>query len=240
MLVARPHSTGNSCRAAGVAHERRNPLSSIKGFATYFKERYRDVPEDQQTAGIMIKEVDRLNRVVSHLLEFARPIAVSKKPTPIKRLIEESLKLIKQQADEKNIAIDTDLADATAPIEMDPDRINQVLLNILVNAAQAIESQRRSDRGMIRIKTYADPESLYCEISDDGPSLFLASLDGSRRHEQITGQSAAEVSQKLKDGKPSILVGFMYLHRGMITISSISMNEEIASILSDRLYSVLA
>lgn len=57
--------------------------------------------------------------------------------------------------------------------------------------------------------------------------------------EQIAGQSATEVAQKLKDGKPSILVGFMYLHRGMITISSISLNEEIAGILSDRLYSVL-
>jgi len=46
------------------------------------------------------------------------------------------------------------------------------------------------------------------------------------------------VSQKLKDGKPSILVGYMYLHQGMITISSINMDEEFASTLSDRLYSV--
>jgi len=58
--------------------------------------------------------------------------------------------------------------------------------------------------------------------------------------EQALGQSAAEVSKKLKDGKPSILVGYMYLHRGMVTISSISMDEEIAGILSDRLYSVIA
>ncbi|EFK07297.1 PAS domain S-box protein, partial [delta proteobacterium NaphS2] len=49
--------------AAGVAHEIRNPLSSIKGFATYFKERYRDTPKDHQTAEIMIQEVERLDRV---------------------------------------------------------------------------------------------------------------------------------------------------------------------------------
>ncbi|MRR14412.1 PAS domain S-box protein, partial [archaeon] len=60
--------------AAGVAHEIRNPLSSIKGFATYFKERYRENPEDQRTADIMIKEVERLNRVIGQLLEFARPM----------------------------------------------------------------------------------------------------------------------------------------------------------------------
>jgi two-component system sensor histidine kinase HydH len=62
--------------AAGVAHEIRNPLSSIKGFATYFKERYPDRQQDQQTATIMIQEVDRLNRVVGQLLEFARPITI--------------------------------------------------------------------------------------------------------------------------------------------------------------------
>ncbi|MGD9231191.1 MAG: histidine kinase dimerization/phospho-acceptor domain-containing protein, partial [Desulfobacterales bacterium] len=60
--------------AAGVSHEIRNPLSSIKGFATYFKERYHDVPENQQISNLMIQEVDRLNRVVGQLHEFARPI----------------------------------------------------------------------------------------------------------------------------------------------------------------------
>jgi two-component system sensor histidine kinase HydH len=57
--------------AAGVAHEIRNPLSSIKGLATYFKERYQDKLDDQQIANIMIQEVDRLNRVVGQLLDFA-------------------------------------------------------------------------------------------------------------------------------------------------------------------------
>ena len=80
--------------AAGVAHEIRNPLSSIKGFATYFKERYRENPQDAQTAAIMIQEVDRLNRVVSQLLEFARPVNIIPRPTAIAVLIADSLKLI--------------------------------------------------------------------------------------------------------------------------------------------------
>ncbi|HEN20735.1 MAG TPA: PAS domain S-box protein, partial [Desulfobacteraceae bacterium] len=62
--------------AAGVAHEIRNPLSSIKGFATYFRDRYRENSDDQATADIMIQEVDRLNRVISQLLEFARPMSI--------------------------------------------------------------------------------------------------------------------------------------------------------------------
>jgi two-component system sensor histidine kinase HydH len=93
--------------AAGVAHEIRNPLSSIKGFATYFKERYPDRPDDQQTADIMIQEVDRLNRVVGQLLEFAKPVTVKPKPISLQALLNDSIKLIKNRAAEKNISIQT-------------------------------------------------------------------------------------------------------------------------------------
>ena len=93
--------------AAGVAHEIRNPLSSIKGFATYFKERYPDRPDDQQTADIMIHEVDRLNRVVGQLLEFAKPVSVKSKPISLQTLLNDSIKLIKDRAAEKNISIQT-------------------------------------------------------------------------------------------------------------------------------------
>ncbi|MBW2180399.1 MAG: PAS domain S-box protein, partial [Deltaproteobacteria bacterium] len=84
--------------AAGVAHEIRNPLSSIKGFATYFKERYDKKAEDENIANVMVQEVDRLNRVVSQLLEFSKPITITKKSIRMKPFIEDSLKMIEQQA----------------------------------------------------------------------------------------------------------------------------------------------
>ncbi|MCK7504208.1 MAG: hypothetical protein MZV70_09015 [Desulfobacterales bacterium] len=71
--------------AAGVAHEIRNPLSSIKGFATYFRERYRENAQDAQTASILIQEVDRLNRVVGQLLEFSRPVSILPRPVRLDR-----------------------------------------------------------------------------------------------------------------------------------------------------------
>lgn len=125
--------------AAGVAHEIRNPLSSIKGFATYFKERYETVPQDQEIADIMIQEVDRLNRVVGQLLEFARPVALSGKKTDIKALLDASLKLVENTAREKDISINVNFADETGPLITDPDRINQVLLNLFLNAIEAME-----------------------------------------------------------------------------------------------------
>ena len=126
--------------AAGVAHEIRNPLSSIKGFATYFLQRYKNIPEDQQTAGIMIQEVDRLNRVVGQLLEFARPVAISPKPTALKSLLERSLKLIADRAAEKSVALAANIAPTADDVFIDPDRINQVLLNLYLNAIEAMQA----------------------------------------------------------------------------------------------------
>ena len=125
--------------AAGVAHEIRNPLSSIKGFATYFKERYPDAPQDQKTANIMIAEVDRLNRVVGQLLEFARPVSVSPKLTSLQDLIDDSVRLISQKAAEKQITVKTLNSAKADQAVIDLDRINQVLLNFYLNAIESME-----------------------------------------------------------------------------------------------------
>jgi len=126
--------------AAGVAHEIRNPLSSIKGFATYFKERYQDAPEDLHIADIMIQEVDRLNRVVGQLLEFARPVAISKRPLNLKTFVANSLKLVERRAAEKNVHIQTNLVDPAEAVPVDPDKMNQVLLNLYLNAIESMDA----------------------------------------------------------------------------------------------------
>jgi two-component system sensor histidine kinase HydH len=124
--------------AAGVAHEIRNPLSSIKGFATYFKERYKAHPEDQRTAEIMIQEVDRLNRVITQLLDFARPLSIEKKRTSLQNLVNHTLKMIERQAKEKNIGLEKVIPADVGEVEIDPDRVSQVLLNLYLNAIEAM------------------------------------------------------------------------------------------------------
>ncbi|MBW1820598.1 MAG: PAS domain S-box protein [Deltaproteobacteria bacterium] len=146
--------------AAGVAHEIRNPLSSIKGFATYFKERYRENKEDQQTADIMIQEVERLNRVVGQLLEFARPINISRKPTSIAAIIEDSLRLIEREALRKNIKIETRFLSPVNEGFIDPDRINQVLLNLYLNAIEAMVNE-----GRLSVFLLLDEEKKWIKIS---------------------------------------------------------------------------
>jgi len=146
--------------AAGVAHEIRNPLSSIKGFATYFKERYQGNKDDQQTASIMIQEVERLNRVVGQLLEFARPINISRKPTSIAAIIEDSLRLVEREAFIKNIKIETRFSSPVNEVFIDPDRINQVLLNLYLNAVEAMENG-----GRLSVVLLLDEEKKWIKIS---------------------------------------------------------------------------
>ncbi len=124
--------------AAGVAHEIRNPLSSIKGFATYFKERYRDVDEDRRTAEIMIQEVDRLNRVIGQLLEFARPMAVDKKPVRVDAIVRHALKMVESQAEAQGVSTQAITPGGKTTVPMDADRMGQVLLNLLLNGLEAM------------------------------------------------------------------------------------------------------
>lgn len=159
--------------AAGIAHEIRNPLSSIKGFATYFKERYKDVPEDQKTAEIMVQEVERLNRVIGQLLEFARPMNIRLKPTSMRTLIQHSLKMIGGQAGEKNIKIKPYISSEMDQALIDPDRINQVLLNLYLNAIEAM-----GDGGTLSVKLFGDdPGWVKIEISDTGVGIQKKDLE---------------------------------------------------------------
>jgi two-component system sensor histidine kinase HydH len=162
--------------AAGVAHEIRNPLSSIKGFATYFKERYRNHPEDQKTAEIMIQEVDRLNRVITQLLEFARPLAIQKKRTPLQILINHSLQMIETQAQEKNIEIEKSFASEPLEAVVDPDRMSQVLLNLYLNAMQSMEGKG----GLLTVSLSREkgpPPSVKISVKDTGTGIAKEDLE---------------------------------------------------------------
>jgi len=154
--------------AAGVSHEIRNPLSSLKGFATYFKERYHDVPENQQISNLMIQEVDRLNRVVGELHEFARPITVSKKPIRVKAFLESSLKMVERQAAESKITIKTDFDLELREVLMDPDRINQVLLNLYLNA---IDSMDGGGQLTVALSESAKKNGVKIKITDTGTGI---------------------------------------------------------------------
>jgi two-component system sensor histidine kinase HydH len=129
--------------AAGVAHEIRNPLSSIKGIASYFKNKFDEDSDDKEAADVMIREVDRLNRVITELLEFARPTQLNLKSTDVNNLLEHSVRLIQQEAATKGVTIKLNLSPQRSLAEIDSDRLSQCLLNLYLNALQAMDSGDR-------------------------------------------------------------------------------------------------
>ncbi|NLA74175.1 MAG: PAS domain-containing protein [Deltaproteobacteria bacterium] len=154
--------------AAGVAHEIRNPLSSIKGFATYFGERYKDVPEDRNTAQIMVSEVERLNRVITQLLDFARPVDAKREILDIKKVINHSIKMIERDANEHNIRVKVDIAPGIPHISFDTDLMNQVFLNLFLNSVEAMENG-----GELSVRAGYDPdtENVRIAVSDTGKGI---------------------------------------------------------------------
>ena len=144
--------------AAGVAHEIRNPLSSIKGFATYFKGKYRESPKDQEIASIMIQEVDRLNRVVGQLLDFSRPIRLHFQQVALAPFFQDAFRLVDRQSRDAGVSMVLDIPEDMPAAFMDPDKMSQVMLNLLLNALDATAAGGRltvrvrgQDDGGIRI-----------------------------------------------------------------------------------------
>ena len=153
--------------AAGVAHEIRNPLSSIKGYATYFGGRFPEGSEDRKAAAIMAGEVERLNKVITELLEFARPSEL--KPTSIdpQKYIEDSVRLIRQDAAAKKIEVKTSIEPGLPEVFLDADRLNQALLNIYINAVQSMP-----EGGLLTIKAGRAARGRFkIEIADTGSGI---------------------------------------------------------------------
>lgn len=124
--------------AAGVAHEIRNPLSSIKGYATYFGTRFPEGSEDRDAARIMVEEVDRLNRVITDLIGFSRPSDLKRVPTDVRNLADHCMKLLGADATAQGVALSLDCAPDLPLVPLDPDRFAQALLNICLNGMEAM------------------------------------------------------------------------------------------------------
>lgn len=122
--------------ATGLAHEIRNPLGSIKGAAQLLSSDAN--AENQKLLAVIIQEVDRLNGAVSQFLDYARPYTLNLKPQQIEPLIRKAISLIKADHLSENIRIETDFSPDLPPVNIDAEQMFQVILNISINAVQAM------------------------------------------------------------------------------------------------------
>jgi two-component system sensor histidine kinase HydH len=159
--------------AAGVAHEVRNPLSSIKALATFFAGQFEDGSESHEAAKVMVQEVDRLNRVITELLEFSRPTDLKRQASDVGQLISRSIQLVQQDVTNKHIDIKVNTADDICSAWIDPDRLTQCLLNLYLNAIQAME-----DGGTLTVTCKpGEAGNLLIVVSDTGSGTLGDQLD---------------------------------------------------------------
>ena len=153
--------------AAGIAHEIRNPLSSVKGMATYFKNRLASDPEAREAAEVMVSETDRLNRVINELLEFARPSRIHPVATDLNTVVQHSIRLIKPDLESGDISLDLNLDPELPKVLLDADRFIQCLLNLYLNGIQAMDRT-----GRLTVSTQkAQDGGVELEVRDSGPGI---------------------------------------------------------------------
>jgi signal transduction histidine kinase len=152
--------------AAGLAHEIRNPLAGIAGVLDIVS---RDLPATSVAREVIEdakQEAVQINRILTELLDTARPKAPQFRVTDIAGTAEHAALFARQQAVTKRINIEFEVKDTLPPVEHDPNQINQVLLNLLLNAIQSMDKP-----GTIRVSLEAEDEAVAIVIADEGRGI---------------------------------------------------------------------
>ncbi|MGC9196634.1 MAG: ATP-binding protein [Syntrophobacteraceae bacterium] len=157
--------------AAGVAHEIRNPLSSIKGFATILASRARGDPRSREIADTMVQEVERLNRVVTELINFAKPADLNLSSISCLELIGESLRLVEKQALGQGVKIESEVVPQDLRLQGDRDLLAQALLNLYLNAIHAM-----ARGGTLEVRAWRDPAGVTLLVADSGAGIRAEDL----------------------------------------------------------------
>jgi len=154
---------------AGLAHEIRNPLVTVKTFLDLMPERYKDKEFRGNFLKLTTSELERITKLVSDLLDFAKPPKPTFRRADVNQVIEEIIPLIKVEATKRDITIETNLRE-TPRARLDTDQMKQVFLNILLNAIDAIKAHGRISITSRDIRKNGS-EYVQVEISDNGKGI---------------------------------------------------------------------
>ena len=129
--------------SAGVAHEIRNPLNAMKGAMVHLKQRWANEPLIQQYTSLVCEEIDRLNRVVTEILYFSKQSLPKLEPVDLNRFILETQNLLASEGARDQVRFDNRLAPNLPPVFLDEHQMEQVLINLVINAMDAMNGDGR-------------------------------------------------------------------------------------------------
>lgn len=159
---------------AGVAHELNNPLTAVIGFADLLSST--DTNEkNRHHLDLIVRSSHRCHKIVQSLLSFARQHAPERKIVEVNPLVEDVLEIMAYDLRTSNIAVVKELGTGLPKLLADPHQLQQVFVNILGNARQAIEAFRRD--GKIVVRTVATGQTVRIEFKDNGPGIRRENLN---------------------------------------------------------------
>ncbi len=163
--------------AAGIAHEIRNPLGAIKGAAQLLAEPGGDLaelsPQAREFVGIILEEVERLDGVVGSVLDLARENPVAVVPIDVNAVVRRTLQVLGAEWNDAPPPVEESLGEELPRVAIAPDELRQVMMNLLRNAAQAVNGKgrimvRTRSRRSTRVKS---ANLVVITVSDDGPGI---------------------------------------------------------------------
>jgi len=167
--------------ATGVAHELNQPLAVIKTASRFFMKKIgkKEKIEDDilfTLAGEIDSYVDRATKIISHMRQFGRKSDINLEKVEINEVLKKALEILGQQLKVRGIEVAWDIEQDLPPVLVDPDRLEQVFINLLINARDAIDEKwqsqphQKGDRKII-LKTRSGPQEITVEISDTGTGI---------------------------------------------------------------------
>lgn len=159
--------------AAGIAHELNNPLTGVLTFTSLLRQKMPEGSQDAEDLDLVIRETKRCASIIRRLLDFAREKPPEKTDVDLNELAQETVRFVERSAALQQVTIETDLAPDLPLLNGDGDLIKQVLMNLIVNAQQAITGP-----GHILVRTRLHPERQMAEVSvtDTGCGIPAANL----------------------------------------------------------------
>ena len=158
--------------AAGVAHEINNPLTGVLTFAHLLRQKESMDDQDRQDLDLIINETTRVSEIVARLLDFARERPSVKGPLNVNDLIRQTVQLIRSQKRLARIAIEEALTEDLPRVKGDKNQLEQVLLNLLLNACEAMP-----DGGVLTVSTSARAGTVLVKVTDTGQGIKKEHLD---------------------------------------------------------------
>ena len=153
--------------AAGIAHEVRNPLGVIRASASMIQESFQPGDESHRACQFIREEIDRLDGLISALLQFARPSELRVQSVALDKVIDRALQLADDDLRQREIEVIGREALASLPeVRADPDLLAQVLLGLVTNAAEALEQG-----GRIELRGERDAGEVCLSVADSGPGI---------------------------------------------------------------------